>query len=1327
MQRKSISLNGQWQFQPLAGEAAQKHKPPPAAGVPVAGWEETPIMVPGSWNDGGCPEKTAPEAFWLDWRIFDSCATPSVWHKTLTAWYRRLFDNPLEASGRAILHLDGALRCAWVFVNGREVGVVPQGIMPAAFDITDALVSGANELAVYCTDYPRDARGKALVPAGLDQVTGHLGLWQDVWLEVVPEVRTAEVRIHTRVRDNALSVDLTLANASDLPCTVVPCCNVLDGVLPCLDFRGDAVTLAAGETRVIHLTAAWCAYRAWSPQSPQLYDLSVTLLTGNAPVDSRRERFGFREVWTEGPHVMLNDAPVHMFGEWCHKVSLENFRPEYIRQWFRMLKDMNMNYIRTHMFPHPRLVLELADEMGILVCLESAFAFGSNFAIEQEAFWQAAEQHARDNVAFAGNHPSVILYSVGNEVRWSGNQAAIIRNYPRLWKIYDAMDPDRIAYCDGDSSLWDERTQKIISRHYGFECTGEGWWDRGRPLHVGEVGKWHYSQPIDNAIWGDDTVYSSWHACHEAIAREVADQAGLARANGVACFFPWNISGLNNYRPWPVERRFEWPEPDAPHVKPARSAPYGAEFAWWDSDGPGYAPGPGHDLMVHAFRPLALVVREKRSSFYSGQTITHTVSLVNDTGADVCGPLTVELRVAGRVVWRHAEAITVGKGLVEHRKLGIPAEGDGPAVIDSWFTPVVGIGDEQSRRLTIHDRRRQEETWGAGRLAIYGDGRLDAVLSAHGLRPRRLGSLAEADPKRESVLLVEKGAIEAGSQQHRAIERYARSGGRAILLEQSASAMPAISIDLKPAERCHIRAGRQDLLAGFQADDFAFWGDDPYGVNPSRSWVTTAPYRKPTAGNTRIFLHSGWGDFGKGGLLWTPLFETRLGEGLVIACQLRLTEKLGELPVADRLLRQLVEYAAHWDGAALRPACVPASTVRHALKRVGAAVAADADAAGVTVAPASAIDPAEAARLAGRAAAGGTVVVQGVQADSAALLGNAFGIDLATVDVGKVFSLVRAPGLPDDEPMLEGLSHAETYWIGKGTYTPKGSENRIICETLLDCRVGEPLLVSEYDSCWREFFEYGAASELYRMPVVTHLLGSGHRPYGAGLLRIPHGKGALIICQVMLPTEDDNPWAAAVWSALLGNLGVELRNPLFAGDTVTAGSRRSDGFPVQVLRLADPDEDTLARITDLSDPRGEYRLHNQAIVNSFPWEIVDVPAGAVAATGAALTVLCFQVHAGRPRLAQACEADWPDPQQQTLLNLAGQGRVTAWINGREFAEIDLGAEGTGVVPDIDLVMEWNTVVLLWKNKTGNLRINWRNRQGEPEVEFEFAGKPWDAA
>ncbi len=82
----------------------------------------------------------------------------------------------------------------------------------------------------------------------------------------------------------------------------------------------------------------------------------------------------------------------------------------------------------------------------------------------------------------------------------------------------------------------------------------------------------------------------------------------------------------------------------------------------------------------------------------------------------------------------------------------------------------------------------------------------------------------------------------------------------------------------------------------------------------------------------------------------------------------------------------------------------------------------------------------------------------------------------------------------------------------------------------------------------------------------------------------------------------------------------------------------------------------------------------------------------------------------------------PDPTQQTLCDLNGMGTIRPYVNGRAFDAINLGEDQKGVIPDIDLNMDWNTIILVWEPKGDSLQVAWRGRQRNPEVEFAFMFK-----
>jgi beta-galactosidase len=1130
-----------------------------------------------------------------------------------------------------------------------------------------------------------------------------------------PDVFFEDITIRTSVRENQLTVLATISNVSKKARTVTPCFEVMDNSLRCLYFSAEPLRLEPSEKRQITVIQPWSSYTPWSPRTPQLYHLVGRLLEKESVLDERRDRFGFREVWTEGHRLLLNGEPIHLFGEWCHKNSFDSFRPEYVRQWYRMLKDCNMNYIRTHTYPHPSLWLDLADEMGILVSLESAWFFTHGQALDKEELWKNAEQHVRDIIARDKNHPSIILWSVGNEVRWGWNRNLTVQNMPRLRKLYEELDPTRIAYHDGDSSLWDEREQSLISRHYGLECTGETWWDKSKPLHVGEVGKWHYGQPIDNLIWGSDSVFASFEECHRVIARECADLAEQARANEVTCFFPWNLSGLDNWRPWPEPHTFVWPDLTAPGLKPLRSAPFGSEFAWWDPNGPGYEPGPSYEIMKHAFRPFAIVVREKRNQAFSDQSIRHTATLVNDTGGSVTGTLEVTVTSDDKVLWKIASEVSVANGFTERFEWQIPALSTSALMmvtVDTRFYDKARLFDAVERRLSIMPATARTVEIKLPMIGVFGDGSMSSFLRKHGINALRLSSLALADPTLTPLLLIEKDAIQASTRQNQELNYFLQNGGRVILLEQSASVFPQLAIDAKPVERVHIRGGQNSLLADLTDADFEYWGDDPYGMIDSDSWVVIKPYRKPTVGDNTIFLHSGYGDFGSGGLLWTPLFETRVGAGMMIACQLRITEKLNDHPAALKLMYDMLRYAAEWQRRELTR-CAVVGQVNTILTSLGIAANDTAKAQVIFASSDAASDGPTCRALAAMASKGKIVLIPDVDKRCAQSLRDVLRTDLRVIDVDTVYNLVRW----GDDVLLEGISHQETYWLDRAQYSPESNINHPMTARLLRCSSAEELLVSEFASAWREFFTLGANSELLRMPVMSSLLWMGQRQHAAGLLRLRVGQGEMLLCQVpFLPTYAPS---RRFWGQLLSNLGLQSNSSLLDGEKTIAGSQKSDGFPLIVRCLTNPTPEVTAQVLSYQKP-SEYRLPNDGLTAAIQWSELPTSEGQLAFDDLHKEViLYFQIDPGRPRIKQEVVGGLPDPNQQTLLSLRGQGKVVVYVNGEKHDELDLGLQGRAMTTDIDLHQYWNTVVLHCFPKGRSLGMLWHNRENQPEIEFEF--------
>lgn len=1314
--RTNTCLNGWWDFQPVLTEAGKMHAEPGV--IPKNGWLSNAILVPGSWKRAPSELRTAKN-IWTKWETANSFSFPAVWDTTNTAWYRRTFQvDQIKKDKAYLLRFEGVLRESWIFVNGKEVGHRKEGSLPSEHDITAALKAGENEIVLFITDYKRDENGHTFVHVGTDQMGAIMGIWGDVYFQERPLVRVDDMTIQTSIRKNELTVIYTLINQSKKKVEVHPEFTVTEKYRTHLTFSNAPVTLNPGETKTITKITTWKGYIPWSPTNPQLYFLGIELNDKTQIVDILTERFGFREIWIDGHDFILNGKPIHLRGEWCHKDHFDFFRPEYIRQWFGMLKDMNMNYIRTHTFPHPKFVIEMADEMGILVCLESSWFMSNTQAMDKDEFWANAREHATENIYIYKNHPSIIFWSPGNEVRWGWNISAVVKHGPEIQKIYEDKDPTRLAFSDGSTSLWDERSQKIISRHYGVECTGEEFWDKSKPLHVGEFGKWHYGQPIDNLVWGNDSIFGTFEGCAIAIAKEAADVTLQARSNEVSCIFPWNISGLDNYRPVSTETKHQWSDYNAPYAKPLRTGAYASEFAWWQPNSKGYIPGAGFEIIKHANRPFAIYIREKFNQVFSDQEIIHTVSLINDLGKDVEGILKIEGFIDDKIVFSQSISKNIAESKTSREIIKIPAinvSQKSELLIKTSFSSGKTEFDCISRELWIIPAAEKTDKWNIAECLVFGDGSMRSLLESHQVNFKYIATLDAISTSKEQLLIVEKNSFITGSQQNKALQSFISKGGRVFMMEQENSAMPELKIESKPSEQSFIRAYMHPLMNQFTDSEFSYWGYDPYGKSNSDSWVTIKPFVKPTFGNTTILLDSGAGDFGSGGLLWTPLFEIHEGNGIAICSQLRLSEKMIAHPAALKMIRQTLIYLSGWSAKPETKLAISELKDQKALGNIGISWSSDVENGLFLASGNQILNTNSSAKLLAKANKGSTVILHSLDSAAIVSISNQWKLDIQPVNLGAQYNLVRE----SKNDVLNGISNQETYWLDKAHYTAPTNINRKITDWLFKSTKGTVLLASESQSCWREFYTQGAQAECLRMPVITHYLYNGPRENACGMMQFEVGKGKLIVCQIPLP---DSGYfkSQTFWSQLLANQGVAFTKSLFEGEGVVEGMSKSKGDPNTLRVIKNPGNQLVEQIISKGNP-GETseRFTNQGLEKGFEWEKVEIKNGELVLTDDCKELMIYyELNPGRPRKLTEVVGGWPDPSQQTFIDLFGKGEVTLYVNGKQYEPLMLDG-GKASVSDIDLNQYWNSILIHFKPQEKTLKMHWRNRQGRPEVEFQF--------
>ncbi|NLE58565.1 MAG: beta-galactosidase, partial [Planctomycetes bacterium] len=223
-------------------------------------------------------------------------------------WYRRTFEAPaVKDGGRLLLHFDAVDWKTTVRVNGKEAGTHVGGFDPFTFDITDLVKAGTNEMVVQVwdpTDKGGQPRGKQVLNPGGIMYTAVTGIWQTVWLETVPANYIQSLKIIPDIDRKTVKVTVKTTKGGEVQVQAFD--------------KGKSVTKRSGKAgEAIELMIS--KPKLWSPETPNLYDLKITLLDGRKTIDAVDSYFGMRKIEVkkdnEGVNrLFLNNEVVFQYG-----------------------------------------------------------------------------------------------------------------------------------------------------------------------------------------------------------------------------------------------------------------------------------------------------------------------------------------------------------------------------------------------------------------------------------------------------------------------------------------------------------------------------------------------------------------------------------------------------------------------------------------------------------------------------------------------------------------------------------------------------------------------------------------------------------------------------------------------------------------------------------------------------------------------------------------------------------------------------------------------------------------------------------------------------
>ena len=404
------------------------------------------IEVPSCWELQGFGEYTYGRYYTI------KGAKPS----DETGIYRYRFLTPdCEKNDRIKLFFDGVMTDAEVWVNGKSAGQIHQGAFYRfSYDITSLLkAEGENLLEVKVAKQSANKSVNAAERRADWWLYG--GIYRPVWLEVVPAVSMEHFILDARA-DGSLRASVRTTGNAEGHVLAVSIRELKDGKpLRTLQGKEQVSCPLATSGREIEFTCKWSDVKVWNTEAPELYVARLELKdrSGNV-IQVREERIGFRTIeFFPQDGIYLNGTRLIVKGINRHSFSVDGGRTTSAamsRQDALLIKEMNMNAVRSH-YPPDEHFLDMCDSLG-LVYIDELSGWHGRYDTETGA------RLIREMVERDVNHPSVILWSNGNEGGWNTDNDSLFCKYDKFqrrhvihpWADFDGLDTHHYpAYLTG--------------------------------------------------------------------------------------------------------------------------------------------------------------------------------------------------------------------------------------------------------------------------------------------------------------------------------------------------------------------------------------------------------------------------------------------------------------------------------------------------------------------------------------------------------------------------------------------------------------------------------------------------------------------------------------------------------------------------------------------------------------------------------------------------------------------------------------------------------------------------------------------------------------
>ena len=381
------SLNGTWQLKVIKGITDDRT-------VPACDDTWGSIPVPGCWE------------------AYGFCKPKYDYPDSLTGYYRTEFTVPAEWKGqRIVLRLDGVLRGYDLWINNQLAGTWESGYNTCLFDITPYLSKkGPQQLAMRVY-----SRFKGYEFDCFDD-WATMGIFRNVTLMAVPQTHLSDLTVETIEAEGSkakVRFNFEVANPKKTTGILLEVNYPFGDLLYDCDFTPKRVGADGRLTIDIDDDMA----QLWTAETPNLYKATIMLYEAGHIVQTFEQKFGIRKISIDGNVLKLNGQPVKLRGVNAHSTdprTVKVISDDLTLKDMRLMKEASVNYMRLSHYPREPRFYELADSLGFYLVNEVPFGYGDKH-LSSRSYQDILMTRADATVRRDKNHPSVLVWSVGNE------------------------------------------------------------------------------------------------------------------------------------------------------------------------------------------------------------------------------------------------------------------------------------------------------------------------------------------------------------------------------------------------------------------------------------------------------------------------------------------------------------------------------------------------------------------------------------------------------------------------------------------------------------------------------------------------------------------------------------------------------------------------------------------------------------------------------------------------------------------------------------------------------------------------------------------------